>query len=207
MMHPIVIIAGDKDPAIGKAVDDLQTAGFDVRVLNSATAKLVDFLGAIAGADDDDADDDAASTKDKPENSENVAPEKEPKKEPKDEPPADEPVDDEDPLNPAKMEAMVNGEKVNIRIVEGGDVTLHPSTISIGAKTFYSLNESQYSFWPGAVSNEPISGGVELSLNGAAVEQLTKIVFSEEAMSPPTLCVGREWLKEHYPASQVLTVK
>lgn len=186
-MHPIVIVASDKDPAIGAAVDSLQAAGFEVRVLNTATAKLVDFLGALAGEDDE----------------EEAAPEKKPDapEEPKDEPkppkdePAEEPAED-DPLDPAKMEAKISGEPVLVEIVEGKDIVLHPSTIQAGAKTFYTLNESQFSFWPAAVSDEPITGRVELELQGRPVEHLTRVIFSEEAMNPPVLKIGRDWLAE-----------
>lgn len=189
-MHPIVIVAGDKDPAIGAAVDSLQAAGFEVRVLNTATAKLVDFLGALAGEDDEE--EDAGEKKpDAPEEPKDDAP-KEPKDAPADEPPAE-----DDPLDSAKMEAKIAGEPVLVEIVDGGDLVLHPSTITAGAKTFYTLNESQFSFWPAAVSDEPISGGVELELNEKTVEHLTKVIFSEEAMNPPVLKIGRKWLEEN----------
>jgi hypothetical protein len=191
-MHPIVIIAGDKDPAIGAAVDGLQAAGFEVRVLNTATAKLVDFLGALAGEDDEE---DAEKKPDAPEEDAEEKPKDEPA--PKEAPAEEEPADENDPLDPKKMEALINGEPVTVEIVDGTEITLHPSTIQAGAKTFYSLNESTFAFWPSAVSNEPITNGVDLSLNGDDIGHLTKITFSEEAMSPPVLKIGREWLKEH----------
>lgn len=220
-MHPIVMIAGDKDPAIGKAVEDLEAAGFEVRVLNSAKAKLIDFLGAIAGADEEaeevPAEDEVV---DEPEALKPKV-KKEPTAEPTDELPPEVPTDDEesdetDPLDPRnliKKEARIAGELVQVQLVEGGGITLHPSAITAGAKTFYALNESQFSFWPSAVSNEPITGGVELSLNGEEITHLTKVIFSEEAMNPPVLKIGRGWLKEAkypqnswalLPASQVL---
>lgn len=223
-MHPIVMIAGDKDPAIGKAVEDLEAAGFEVRVLNSAKAKLVDFLGAIAGADEDE-DEDEAGKETPPDDLEDEAPKPKAKKEPAEEEPADalppepgadEESDETDPLDPRnliKKEARIAGELVQVVLVDGMNITLHPSSITPGAKTFYALNESQFSFWPSAISNEPIAGGVELSLNGEEITHLTKVIFSEEAMNPPVLEIGRGWLKEAkypqnswalLPASQVL---
>jgi hypothetical protein len=188
-MHPIVIIASDKDPAIGAAVDGLQAAGFEVRVLNTATAKLVDFLGALAGEDDEedpeknpDAPEEDAESKEKPKG---AAPEAS----------VEEPEDENDPLDPKKMEALISGEPIEVQLVDGASITLHPSTIQAGAKTFYSLNEVQFAFWPTAISNEPITGGVNLSLNGDDIGHLTKVTFSEEAMNPPVLKIGREWLK------------
>lgn len=199
-MHPIVIIASDKDPAIGAAVDGLQAAGFEVRVLNTATAKLVDFLGALAGADDEEEEKKVDAPEDAPEDEV-----KEPKPPKDDAPPAEEAPADEvdpeaelsdDPLDPKKMEAKISGEPVLVEIVEGMDLVLHPSTIVAGAKTFYTLNESQFSFWPTAVSNEPITGGVELELDGQDVGHLTKVIFSEEVASPPVLKIGRGWLEQ-----------
>lgn len=198
-MHPIIMIASDKDPAIGKAVSDMEAAGFEVRVLNSNTAKLVDFLGAIAGADDEDADDgkvDVDATKD-PEADLAPSPDDEPKAAPADLPADDEPEDEDDPLAPSKMEALIAGEPVQVEIVPGAGITLHPSTIAIGAKTFYSLNESKFSFWPAAVSNEPVTCGVELSFSAdAVVDRLTPITFSEQTANPPVLRIGCDWVNE-----------
>lgn len=190
-MHPIVIIASDKDPAIGAAVDGLQAAGFEVRVLNTATAKLVDFLGALAGEEDEE------DTEKKPDAPEDDKEDTEPKveKPPKDAPDDDEELSDEnDPLDPKKMEALIAGEPVLVEIVDGAQITLHPNKIVAGARTSYSLNEAQFAFWPSAVSNEPITGGVDLSLNDQNLGHLT-VIFSEEAMNPPVLKIGREWLK------------
>lgn len=192
-MHPIIMIASDKDPAIGKAVSDMEAAGFEVRVLNSNTAKLVDFLGAIAGAEDD-ADPTDDTPKDDPEAALAPSPDDEPKAAPA---PDEEPEDEDDPLAPSKMEALIAGEPVNVEIVPGTGITLHPSTIAVGAKTFYSLNESKFSFWPAAISNEPVTCGVELSFDGTSdVERLTQVTFSEQTANPPVLKIGRDWVNE-----------
>jgi hypothetical protein len=52
-MHPVLIMAYEKSPAINKAIEALEEAGYDVRVLNTKSAKLVDFLGALAGEDEE----------------------------------------------------------------------------------------------------------------------------------------------------------
>ena len=208
-MHPIVIIASDKDPAIGAAVEGLEAAGFEVRVLNSATAKLVDFLGALAG--EDDGEDDEEEPKPAPSVRLNLPPAAEvaPAKDGED----DEDDDAEDPLHPSKMEALINGEPIEVELVDGPSITLHPNSISAGARTSYTLNESQFSFWPSAISNAPITGIVELLLHGEDPGHLAKVVFSEEAMAPPVLKIGRGWLREAgyphdswslLPASEVL---
>jgi hypothetical protein len=181
-MHPIVLISSDKDPAIGKAVDLLQDAGFEVRVLNSATAKLVDFLGALAGADDEE--------EAEPKAPEDEQPSEKADKEPKD----DAPADDEDPLDPTKMEALVSNERVIVEIVDGAGLTLHPSSVTVAARTVYTLNESQYAFWPAATGNDPIFTGVDLELEGATY--WVQAQLSETTANPPVLKIGRAWLKE-----------
>lgn len=187
-MHPIVIISSAKDPAIGEAVDCLQNAGFEVRVLNSATAKLVDFLGALAGADEDEDADKKSDAKEPDDDA----------KEPDVEPSGEAPADKNDPLDPKKMEALIAGEPVIVELVDGHSITLHPNNIIVAAQTQYSLNESKFSFWPSAVSNELIEGGVELVLNDQVTGHLTRVIFSEEAMSPPVLRIGRDWLAVNF---------
>ncbi len=181
-MHPIVLISSDKDPAIGKAVELLEDAGFEVRVLNSATAKLVDFLGALAGADDEE--------EAEPKEPEDKQPSEKADKAPKD----DAPADDEDPLDPAKMEALVSNEPVLVELVEGSSIVLHPKSVTIAARTVYTLNESEYAFWPSAVGNEPVFTGLDLELDDAAY--FVQAQLSEEAADPPVLKIGRDWLKE-----------
>lgn len=163
-MHPIIIIAGDKNKAIGSAVDTLQEAGFDVRVLNTATAKLVDFLGALAGAEDEVP---AA-------------------------PPAAAAPEDEEEMS----EAIVSGERVIIEMVDGNQVTLHPSSVFIAAKTVFSLNESKYSFWPTTATSEvqePVYTTVYMEFDGAAYSVQVKL--SESIATPPVLKIGRQWLR------------
>ncbi len=182
-MHPVVIMSYDKSPAINKAVAALEEAGMEVRVLNTNSAKLADFLGALAGEDDEeDVPADAAA--------------EEPVVD--DEAPAELPPEEPEVATEA-LEALVNGENVIVEIVDGSTVTLHSSSISSGAKTFYRLNESEFSFWPngGTKSTQeeadaPVQGGVEIAFKGK--EYFTQVIFSEETMNPPVLRIGREWL-------------
>jgi hypothetical protein len=202
-MHPIIMIASDKDPAIGKAVEDLEAAGFEVRVLNSATAKLVDFLGAIAGVDDEV----DAELPPEPEAEPELPPEAEPEPEvepelsPEAEPKAkkkakdEDEEDEDDPLDPKKMEAMIAGEPVQVQLVEGADIVLHPSKIEFGKRTAYALVENQFVFWPKNSADEQITGHIELALEGEETAHLTKVIFSDEPMNPPVLKIGRDWLK------------
>lgn len=193
MTHPVVIMSYDKSPAITKAVAALEEAGMEVMVLNTKTAKLVDFLGALAGEDPDAEDEDAEGADDAAP-AEELPADTEPAPAEDDELAAAQAAADEEE-EPLATEALIAGEKVAVKIVEGSQLVLHPTTISIGAKTFYSLNEAQFAFWPSAVSNEPVTGGVELEVGKYKPTTLTKVTFGEAA-NPAVLEVGRDWLKE-----------
>jgi hypothetical protein len=199
MTHPVIIMSYDKSPAIIKAVAALEEAGLEVTVLNTATAKLVNFLGALAGEDTDE--DNPADAEDAP--ADDTPPENEDEPPAEEEPAPEEGADkikrlpDEEEEEPLATEAVINDETVLVEIVDGAGLTLLPSSITIAAKTFYTLNESQFSFWPAAVANEPIKGGVQLELLG--VKQFATVTFGDSA-AVATLQIGREWLKEaSYP--------
>lgn len=134
-MHPVVIMAYDKSPAINKAVAALEEAGIEVRVLNTNSAKLADFLGALAGEDTED-------------------------EEPAPTPSVEEPVETDEPdegsAEPTKKESeevkeslkiVVDGEEIDAIVIEGA-TCLMASSLAADSKTSYKLNESEYSFWP-----------------------------------------------------------
>jgi hypothetical protein len=168
-MHPIIMITSDKNPAIGKAVSLLEEAGFDVRVLNSGTAKLIDFLGALAGVNED------KPTEDKPAEPDTKATPDEPK----------------EPDNKETMEAIVSNEKIQVQIVEGSEIILHPKDVVIGAHTTFSLNECQYAFWPNDAEN--VQHTLDIEINGAKFYARAKI--SNETTDPPVLKIGADWFK------------
>lgn len=177
-MHPVVIMSYDKSPAITKAVAALEEAGMEVVVLNTKTAKLVQFLGALAGEDDEDV----------------PTPAEPPAEEPVEKPTAKEPPPEEsDDLEPLKTEAIVNDEKVLIEYVEGASIALHPSAVGVGqenAKSTYALNESQFSFWS-KKDAEALTTKVMLELNGSL--KYVDVVLSRETSTPPRLKIGRDW--------------
>lgn len=185
MAHPIVIMSYDKSPAITKAVAALEEAGLEVVVLNTATAKLVNFLGALAGEDPDAEETPPEEEKEeKPEDKSEEEPPVEPAPEetpPEDLPPEDEPVE----------EAVVNGEKVLVEMVDGDQLVLHPSEISVSNRTTYKLNESDYSFWPD-INETAVTGNVELEYQGQ--KHLVRAIFSDAATNPPVLKMGKEWI-------------
>lgn len=134
-MHPVVIMSYDKSPAINKAVEALEEAGLEVRVLNTNHAKLADFLGALAGEDDEEEHDDAPPSEETPE----------------DTPPSDDeethPADEDPGITSESLKLIVDGEELDTVIVEGKS-ELIPNGRMIGGKTAYMINESHYAFWP-----------------------------------------------------------
>lgn len=135
-MHPVVIMSYDKSPAINKAVEALEEAGLEVRVLNTNYAKLADFLGALAGEDDEEehAGDDTPPSEETAEDTQ----------------PSDDESDtvDEDPgITSESLKLIVDGEELDTVIVEGKS-ELIPNGRMIGGKTAYMINESHYAFWP-----------------------------------------------------------
>ena len=138
-MHPVVIMAYDKSPAINKAVAALEEAGMEVRVLNTNHAKLADFLGALAGEDDEE---ESVPPPTEEPASDEEAPAAE--ADPEELPPED---TEEDPIAAESFMGTVDGESIMIKIVEGSS-ELVPTGLMVGKKTAYALNETHYAFWP-----------------------------------------------------------
>jgi hypothetical protein len=180
-MHPIVIMAYDKSPAITKAVAALEEAGLEVRVLNTNHAKLADFLGALAGEDDEDDSD------------------KEPKEEPKDEPKPEAPTDDvpvddaieEIPFATESRIGFVDGEEILVESVDGPS-ELHPNGLMVGTKTAYAINESHFSFWPVQNAGDglfDLTHQVQIAFDDRAVFE---DVVIKEAAEKPVLKLNKE---------------
>jgi hypothetical protein len=189
-MHPVVIMSYDKGPAISKAVAALEEAGMEVIVLNTKTAKLVQFLGALAGETDDeeeDKDDKEAPPADEP---------------PVDEVPTDTPPEDEEPVVEESLDVFVNEEPIKAIIVEGNDVVLIANGIEgrrAGEKVTYKLNESAFSFWSTKQEGEALRAQVELKLKESVSYVSVRMDLPEDGLTPekPVLKIGREWLKAH----------
>lgn len=187
MAHPVVIMAYEKSEAIGAAVAALEESGLEVVVLNTAKAKLVNFLGALAGATDADEEDEQKEEEKDDTNGEDASKDKDP-----DEGLGTEDTTNKEPTEEVTTEGSIEDEKILIKIVEGSSAVLYPSKISVGAKTVYNLNESSFSFWPSAIGNEPIKGGINLSLDG--IKEFIQVTFSEEIKNPPVLELGADLL-------------
>lgn len=146
MTHPVVIMAYDKSPAISKAVSALEEAGLEVRVLNTKTSRLVEFLGALAGEDEDQENTEVEAAE---EPTEDDAAEEKPveKTAKKSEATDDISAADIDALE-VKESLNIHGEQVKISALTNGPSELTPTGLMVGAKTAYAVNESHFAFWP-----------------------------------------------------------
>lgn len=188
MAHPVVLMAYDKSPAITKAVAALEEAGLEVVVLNTKTAKLMNFLGALAGENPDEEDDETAEEPPV----EEPAPEEEPAE---DLPPEEE----EEPASPV-TEVLLNDEKVVVEIVDGNGLMLFPSECSGGhanSKARYWINESEFAFWSNKLEGEPLKTRGMLTVGEA--QQFVEFTVMADPQNPPVLRIGRDWLKEALP--------
>lgn len=191
-MHPIVIMAYDKSPAINKAVAALEEAGMEVRVLNTKHAKLAEFLGALAG-DDEELEDDTPppeERKNEPASDEDTPPEETPEEEPE--------------LATESVLGLIDGEPILIEAHDGPS-ELYPNGLMVGAKTGYAINEAHFSFWPVSQGEGlfDLTRQVQVEINGAAL--FTNISI-KEAVEKPMLKLNREQfnsLKEHTDAGSV----
>lgn len=169
-MHPVVIMAHEKSEALDAAKKSLEEAGMKVKILMTGSAKMVDFLGALADVEDEPADETPAE---QPEGSE----EAEVKPEGGEEGEAEE---------KPKMEAIVNGEKVDVELING-ETELHPNSLIPGNKTAYSINESLFSFWKSDVNDMTH----EVQIQVGDVAEWTRVII-KEARERPLLKLNRQ---------------
>lgn len=184
MSHPIVIIVHESNDAINAAVEALKNAGETVKLLETPKSKLVDFLGALAGVDDESEDEDSGS-KEKTaqpetdeENSDTNATDDVAKPVVATDDKAKPAVaTDSDVIEP-KMEgvvAMVGGVMVDVHIGQPGCQTvLHPTMRSASSgnvsKVSFQVNESVFSSWVEADKISSMTQMVELTKDGSTMK-------------------------------------
>lgn len=181
-MHPVVIMSYDKSPAINKAVEALEEAGLEVRVLNTNHAKLADFLGALAGEDDEEeraGDDALPSDEDTPPSDEDTPPDD-----------GDPPEDDEITIAAESCIGFIDGEEILVERTSGSS-ELYPSGLMVGSKTAYAVNESHFSFWPVSIGDGmfDLTHNVQIAFDNKAVFE--NIVI-KEAVQRPVLKLNKE---------------
>lgn len=134
-MHPVLLMAHEESEALTNAKKTLEDAGLKVKILYTGTANLIDFLGALADVDAEPAG----------EKEEGDTPAAEPEVQPETDVAA-EPAEQPEP----KMEALVDFERVKVKIVEGESCLIVTNLKrDAGTKCTYYLNETKFGVWLG----------------------------------------------------------
>lgn len=181
MTHPVVIMAYDKSPAISKAVSALEEAGLEVRVLNTKTSRLVEFLGALAGEDEDQENAEVEAAEEPAEDAEDTedATEKKPVQKTAKKSEQSDDISDAD-IDALKVKESLNiyGEQVKISALTDGPSELTPTGLMVGAKTAYAVNESHFAFWPVQLNEGlyDLTHQIQLQYGAKAIFENVKIV-------------------------------
>lgn len=204
--HPVVIITSH--PAgMEQAIKKLEQDGFEVKVLDSLSANLIDFFGAISQSDPEM----FSAVSDNHEDPDETLPaEPDPNEEadgmPDDETmppvegePAEAPTDGEtaEPSSEVIFSGTINDETVEIHEVDGSEIILHPVSVEgSGGKIKFNLSESiEMTLWESKEegSEELSEVEVHLVIPDLNVDATVKIKVSEMTMNPPVILMGEEW--------------
>ena len=193
--HPVIIITSHPE-GMEKAVAHLRVEGYEVKVLDSLSANLIDFFGAISSTDPDSfqpiADATSATSTDAVDDVNG---------------PDD--LDDMDSTSQLDGEGStsvsnpvftgtINDEEIEIHEVPGDEIILHPKSVSgSGDKVKFSLSESiEMSLWEEKEdeSDETLHEvSVHLVIPELSIDKSVKIKVSEMTMDPPVILMGEEW--------------
>lgn len=208
--HPVVIITSHPE-GMTQAIKKLEQDGFEVKVLDSLSANLIDFFGAISqsdpemfGAVSDNTVDDEQSLDADPNEETDELPDGEPDKISDDvAPDAASEVDPAGtdaggvPSEEASFSGTINDESVEIHEVEGSEIILHPVSVEgSGSKIKFNLSESvEMTLWESKEegSEELSEVEVHLVIPDLDVDATVKIKISEMTMNPPVILMGKEW--------------
>ena len=209
--HPVIIITSHPE-GMTKAVKHLEVEGYEVKVLDSLSANLLDFFGALASTDPEQFqpitdNPDASLPDDEPLPSDpNSADEGEELdadlSNPIDQTQANDPMADEDTdatevnSNPV-YQGTIDDEPIEIHEVPGSDIILHAKTVTgTGDKVKFTLSESvEMNLWEEANnSSEKLHEvSVHLVIEDLNIDKTLKIKVSDMTMDPPVILMGDEW--------------
>lgn len=204
--HPVVIITSHPE-GMTQAIKKLEQDGFEVKVLDSLSANLIDFFGAISQSDPEmfgavsdntgDPDEELSAIADPNEESDEaptdagvVSPDVEPST-----------GDEVGPSDEVIFSGTLNDETVEIHEVEGSEIILHPVSVEgSGSKIKFNLSESiEMTLWESKeegseeLSEELSEVEVHLVIPDLEVDATVKIKISEMTMNPPVILMGRDW--------------
>lgn len=165
MLHPILIITHESDDSVKNAMQVLKDAGHTVKVLETPKSMLVDFLGALADVESEEADEQEKTAPEKTD-AENSSPEKTAPEKTGDnnsavektapDNSAAEKTGESDMIEPKMegVEAFIDGVKIDVYAGSpGSKAVIHPQMKSIAVesehacKVSYQINEATFKQW------------------------------------------------------------
>lgn len=204
--HPVIIITSHPE-GMEKAVAHLQVEGYEVKVLDSLSANLIDFFGAISSTDPDsfqpiadttsspstDSVDDVNGPDDL-EDLDSSDPMASPNDSTAEQSSGEISTSDSNPV----FTGTINDEEIEIHEVPGEEIILHPKSVSgSGDKVKFSLSESiEMSLWEEKEdeTDETLHEvSVHLVIPELSIDKSVKIKVSEMTMDPPVILMGEEW--------------
>lgn len=204
--HPVIIITSHPE-GMEKAVAHLQVEGYEVKVLDSLSANLIDFFGAISSTDPDSfqpiADATSATSTDTVDDvngpddlddMDSTDPMASPDSDPTNQLDGGSSTSDSNPV----FTGTINDEEIEIHEVPGDEIILHPKSVSgSGDKVKFSLSESiEMSLWEEKEDeyDETLHEvSVHLVIPELSIDKSVKIKVSEMTMDPPVILMGEEW--------------
>jgi len=204
--HPVIIITSHPE-GMEKAVAHLQVEGYEVKVLESLSANLIDFFGAISSTDPDSfqpiADATSATSTDTVDDvngpddlddMDSTDPMASPDSDPTSQLDGESSTSGSNPV----FTGTINDEEIEIHEVPGDEIILHPKSVSgSGDKVKFSLSESiEMSLWEEKEdeSDETLHEvSVHLVIPELSIDKSVKIKVSEMTMDPPVILMGEEW--------------
>ena len=204
--HPVIIITSHPE-GMEKAVAHLQVEGYEVKVLDSLSANLIDFFGAISSTDPDSfqpiADATSATSTDTvddvngPDDLDDMD-STDPMASPDNDPTSQLDGEGSTSISNPVFTGTINDEEIEIHEVPGDEIILHPKSVSgSGDKVKFSLSESiEMSLWEEKEdeSDETLHEvSVHLVIPELSIDKSVKIKVSEMTMDPPVILMGEEW--------------
>lgn len=204
--HPVIIITSHPE-GMEKAVAHLQVEGYEVKVLDSLSANLIDFFGAISSTDPDSFQPIADTTSspstdsvgdvngpDDLEDFDSSDPMASPNDSTAEQSSGEISTSDSNPV----FTGTINDEEIEIHEVPGEEIILHPKSVSgSGDKVKFSLSESiEMSLWEEKEdeTDETLHEvSVHLVIPELSIDKSVKIKVSEMTMEPPVILMGEEW--------------
>lgn len=189
MNHPIVIITSDPE-GVQHAVQHLQVEGYEVKVLDSLSANLIDFFGALSSTEPDQFQvvDDTITPDDQQQIGDGG----------QSAPPNDA------ASNGQVFQGTIDDEPIEVHEVEGGDLVLHPVSLSgDGAKKKFKLSEDvEISVNLGMLleseqADAPNTVKVHFVVEELGIDTDVDVVLSEMVMTPPVIMMGKDWFAQH----------